>query len=237
VFRLLVLVFLGLFGGMLLMGAVNSQAKGSLPADPIFIQHIISFACIHALGLYWITRFLREHHTGWIDGFGLDRAALPSIASGIAAVIIALPVAMILIGSLVLFVLKLLGITPEVQPTITVIKSHTGPWQTAIFGFAAVVLAPLFEESLFRGILYPAFRNRGHRWMGLWFTALLFGVIHWNLAAFIPLTFLAVVFTWMYERTGNLLAPMAAHGVFNAINFWLLVNPPDWEWLQKLSAQ
>ena len=67
----------------------------------------------------------------------------------------------------------------------------------------AVVLAPIAEEAIFRGVLYPAFRNRGHRWIGLWVTALLFGAIHVNLAAFVPLTFLALVFTWLYERTGN----------------------------------
>lgn len=230
------MVFLGLCGGMLLLAAFTEKAKES-GLDLMFLQHILSFVCIHGLGIAWITLFLREHQTGWIDGFGLDRAALPSMGFGVAAIVVALPIAMICIGGLVLFVLKLFGIEPEVQPTITVIKSSTDGWQTAIFGFAAVILAPVFEEGLFRGVLYPVFRNRGHRWIGLWVTALLFGAIHWNLAAFIPLTFLAIVFTWLYERTGNLLAPMAAHGVFNGINFWLLVAPPDWKWLQEMMTQ
>ncbi len=30
---------------------------------------------------------------------------------------------------------------------------------------------------------------------------------------------LALVLTWLYEKTDNLLAPIAAHSLFNALNF------------------
>ena len=34
----------------------------------------------------------------------------------------------------------------------------------------------------------------------------------------------AVMLTLLYEATGNLLAPILAHGFFNAANFFLLIN-------------
>jgi len=34
-------------------------------------------------------------------------------------------------------------------------------------------------------------------------------------AALVPLFVLAVALTWLYERTDNLLAPIAAHSLFN----------------------
>ncbi|HOB32537.1 MAG TPA: CPBP family intramembrane metalloprotease, partial [Verrucomicrobiota bacterium] len=49
------------------------------------------------------------------------------------------------------------------------------------------------------------------------------GVIHANLKTFIPLTVLALVMTLLYERTGNLLAPIATHATFNAVNFIYLI--------------
>jgi membrane protease YdiL (CAAX protease family) len=45
-----------------------------------------------------------------------------------------------------------------------------------------------------------------------------------NLAVFVPLTFLAVILVWVYESTGNLLAPIAVHCVFNAANFVALYS-------------
>lgn len=208
-----------------------------LNVDKLFVEHVISFACIQGLGLIWITLFLRLHHTGWVEGFGLDRTAIPSVLFGLTTAFIALPFAMVVIGGAITALMKLLGVEPAVQPAIIVIRTSTAWWQIAIFGFAAIILAPVAEEAIFRGVLYPAFRKRGHRWVGLWATAFLFGAIHANLAAFIPLTFLAVVFTWLYERSGNLLAPIAAHSLFNGINFWLLVAPPKWQWVEKMVNQ
>ena len=60
-------------------------------------------------------------------------------------------------------------------------------------GIAAIVIAPVFEESLFRGILYPAIKNAGYPTLALVGTSLLFGAIHATLLTFLPLTFLAMI--------------------------------------------
>jgi membrane protease YdiL (CAAX protease family) len=63
-------------------------------------------------------------------------------------------------------------------------------------------------------------------------TSALFAFIHFNVAALLPLFVLAMVWTWLYERTGNLLASIAGHVIFNGVNFALLAaNVP--EWLEK----
>jgi len=38
---------------------------------------------------------------------------------------------------------------------------------------------------------------------------------------FLPLFALAMLLTLLYERTNNLLAPITAHSLFNALNFAL----------------
>jgi membrane protease YdiL (CAAX protease family) len=72
---------------------------------------------------------------------------------------------------------------------------------------------------LFRGVLYPAVKRITNPQVALWGTALLFGAIHANLATFLPLTFLAVILVCLYEYTGNLLACITTHSLFNAANF------------------
>jgi hypothetical protein len=107
--------------------------------------------------------------------------------------------------------------------------------QRVVFGLAAVLLAPVVEEILFRGILYPAIKQRGYPGFALWGTSLLFAAIHSNLMTFVPLTVLALALVWLYEKTDTLLAPIAAHAVFNAANFFLFVYGPDLaRWWQRL---
>jgi membrane protease YdiL (CAAX protease family) len=40
---------------------------------------------------------------------------------------------------------------------------------------------------------------------------------------FVPLTFLAMTFVLLYERTQTLLAPILTHALFNAVNFTLFL--------------
>jgi membrane protease YdiL (CAAX protease family) len=44
-----------------------------------------------------------------------------------------------------------------------------------------------------------------------------------NVVTFVPLAMLALVLTMLYERTDNLLAPITAHVLFNALNFATLL--------------
>ena len=71
-------------------------------------------------------------------------------------------------------------------------------------------------------MLYPLVKQRGWprlAWFGISF---LFALIHWDAAAFVPLFLLALVLTWLYEKTDSLLAPITAHAFFNAVNLVLL---------------
>jgi|GEM_PF-2455772 len=89
------------------------------------------------------------------------------------------------------------------------------PWLIAIFG---VFVAPFTEEAVFRGLLYPALRQRapGGPFGAAVLVALLFALIHGNLMAFVPLFVLALVLCWVMERTNSLLACVTVHAVHNA---------------------
>jgi membrane protease YdiL (CAAX protease family) len=70
--------------------------------------------------------------------------------------------------------------------------------------------------------LYPFVKQLGWRrlaWFGVSFA---FALIHDAAATFVPLFVLALALTWLYEKTDNLLAPIAAHSLFNAANLVIL---------------
>jgi membrane protease YdiL (CAAX protease family) len=102
-------------------------------------------------------------------------------------------------------------------------KKEPPAWEWMLMAFQATVAAPLLEEILFRGILYPTVKRMVRPGLAVCLTAILFGAFHINLMAFISLTFLGVALTWLYEVTDNLLAPILAHSLFNLANFFQLV--------------
>lgn len=118
-------------------------------------------------------------------------------------------------------VLKSMG---EEVTTYQVVENAVDPAHPAnlwITAFLAVVVAPVVEETLFRGALYPAVRDAaggGRRgiWAGAILVSALFAAFHGHAPSFLPLFFLALVFTWVFERTDSLATVVVAHALFNA---------------------
>ena len=92
------------------------------------------------------------------------------------------------------------------------------PWLRVYLGFFAIVLAPVAEEFVFRGTLFPLVKQFGFPKLALFGVSILFALIHVNAPTFVPLFFFALAQTWLYERTDNLLAPITVHALFNAAN-------------------
>jgi membrane protease YdiL (CAAX protease family) len=71
---------------------------------------------------------------------------------------------------------------------------------------------------LFRGIIYPALKQRLGFFHALWITSFFFAIVHGHIPSIPALFCLAIIFTLVYEWTGNLLACIAVHAGFNALN-------------------
>jgi membrane protease YdiL (CAAX protease family) len=79
----------------------------------------------------------------------------------------------------------------------------------------AVVVAPVAEETIFRGYIYGVLKRYfGGIGAGL-FSAALFAGLHLNVAALPALFVLALCLTLAYEATGSLLVNIFMHGFFN----------------------
>lgn len=95
----------------------------------------------------------------------------------------------------------------------------------AIAAVSAIIGAPLFEEILYRGIVYNLFRStltismseRKAHWLAVLISASIFALQHGNLPGFPRLLLMGVAFSMLYKRSGTLLAPMLAHSLANAI--------------------
>lgn len=102
-----------------------------------------------------------------------------------------------------------------------------------VVGVLVVVVAPLVEETFFRGFLYRGLRTR----LGVAGSALiaggLFGVLHagTGVSAIPPLVVLGVAFCLVVERTGSLYPTIAMHAVNNALAYSASPEAPDAGWM------
>ena len=83
--------------------------------------------------------------------------------------------------------------------------------------FLLVVVAPITEELLFRGLILRGLLSRFSPTMAILLTGLLFGAVHVNPWQFISATCLGLIFGWLYVRTGKLLLAILAHALSNGI--------------------
>ncbi|MEY4430352.1 MAG: hypothetical protein RLZZ533_288 [Cyanobacteriota bacterium] len=103
-----------------------------------------------------------------------------------------------------------------------VLNSHNRP-ALACFGLTAVVLAPLFEETIFRGVLLPvAARQLGPGW-GVLLSAAVFAVAHLSLGELLPLLVLGLGLGWLRWSGGRLGSCVLMHALWNGLTFSNLV--------------
>jgi membrane protease YdiL (CAAX protease family) len=93
---------------------------------------------------------------------------------------------------------------------------------------SSVAVAPLVEETLFRGILLPVLSRHGaHPWRGLLLSSLLFASLHLHAPSFLPLFGVAIGCSLGFLATGHLLTPIVMHTLFNVVSLLAFYAAPS----------
>ena len=169
------------------------------------------------------TRISGEIPMSWSEAFGLEPARqAKAIRWGVAGALLFLPAAWGL-QSLSAWTIELVTRHPaQAQQLIQMMKQADSPWIERLFmGVLAVMIAPVVEEMMFRGILYPTIKQNGSPRAAWWMTSLLFAAMHLNAPTFVPLAVFSLLLIFLYEKTGSLWASITAHSLFNFTNFVL----------------
>ena len=188
----------------------------------------ILFATLSFQGATWILipLFLQLHQVRCRDAFGLRGKNLKrGLSAAVVVVAVILPVAWLL-QSVSVAVLEKIGWPVENQAAVMLFADAKSNWLQIYLGAFAVVIAPVAEEFVFRGVLFPFVKQLGFpklAWLGV---SALFALIHFDAGTFVPLFTFALALTWLYETTDSLLAPIFAHSLFNAANLAVLFFAP-----------
>lgn len=87
-----------------------------------------------------------------------------------------------------------------------------------------VILAPIVEEFVFRGVFLTRFAAKTSMWGGILISSLLFGVLHLD---FVGAFLFGIIASLLYLRTGNLLLPILLHMLNNALAALSIYVPID----------
>ncbi|HTU91779.1 MAG TPA: CPBP family intramembrane glutamic endopeptidase, partial [Gemmataceae bacterium] len=232
-FALYMLLFLGLSAGC--RYAINWL---SLEQGTLAISGLAALGSLAAL-VWPVLRGIAWHQVRRDIGWHLDRRPGLEPLFGLGCYTMALP--MLILGLVLYLILTklrdLLGWGPdEFGPSnapghpIVFWVGHAGWWVWLEVLFVAGVIAPIVEETMFRGVLYRHLRSASSGWrpaLSVLFSAVvvsfLFAVIHPQGFLAVPvLMALAVAFALMREWRGTILPSMIAHGINNGVATLLL---------------
>lgn len=89
-----------------------------------------------------------------------------------------------------------------------------------------VIIAPLAEETLFRGYLYGKLRGHVPIWLAMVITSALFGAVHLQPNIAVDTFVLSLVMCSLREVTGSIWTGILLHMIKNGLAFYLLfINP------------
>lgn len=108
---------------------------------------------------------------------------------------------------------------PPQHPVLLALHASAwGWWGAAQLAFAAIVVAPLAEELIFRGLLLQSlWRHTRLAWVAIAGSGFVFGLIHFpQPQAVLPLATMGIVLGYVRVRYRSLTACVLIHALFNA---------------------
>lgn len=192
---------------------------GFLTAAAVFLFYPLTPA-VSALGAVWLAQCRGFEIT---PIWRLEKTQIKIFESLFLYLACLLPISLLTAGSILLS--NFFGVEDSMQGPVRDILESPEIGRVMFNLAAAVLIAPIWEEIVFRGVLYPFCKARMGRWPALVFTGVLFGSIHGHLPSLLPLILLGIILGLAYERSGSLWSPILLHAFFNlgtSINLLLL---------------
>jgi membrane protease YdiL (CAAX protease family) len=176
--------------------------------------------------IIWLVRW----HPDWrarIGVFGGRRGVRDALAGLVGGVL--LYPGIVIVGLVLTALFEAVSGRPTTTPDQ--LPQHLNTPEAIASVILAVFVAPVAEELFFRGILFRSIRDRRGFWLGALVSGLIFGLAHYEAAAWQDtvllqsiMVFTGVALAYLYERRGNLLANVTAHMVFNVVGVFLILS-------------
>lgn len=146
---------------------------------------------------------------------------LKEVLLGLGAYCAAIP----LVIGVLLIILKLFGVVSKSQnPALDILGVVKSPGDLILLFLMIGIIGPIFEEVLFRGVLYTSIRKKLPVAASILLVSFLFAFIHFDFGVLINLCLIGAVFTILYERTGSIVPSIVTHIIWNSMTFLLFIT-------------
>ena len=99
------------------------------------------------------------------------------------------------------------------------------------WGYVALgLMVPFAEEIVFRGAIQRILQNalgERNRWIAIVISALIFGIIHFNLAQGLHAFLVGLLLGWLYSKTGSILPGFVFHWMNNTVAYLMFNLMPQ----------
>jgi membrane protease YdiL (CAAX protease family) len=207
-------------------------AGGSPQPGQVAMQALLGQLLVQGpLVLYTLIRTSRQPRG--LAALGVTRP--PVVGGVIVTAFLAFVVSMVLVNAcnvVVVLLGQVLGYPPpSTGHQLLPLFRQASPLALAGLLLSAVVLAPLLEELIFRGLVQTAVLEvvgPARRWSAIALASLLFTSMHLSMPwQVLPGLFtLSCILGWLYERSGSLWPSIALHAAFNAANVAIVMLIP-----------
>lgn len=209
------------FLGAPIMQSIVVTLSGSVGAEGEALENNITFCVVSVLTIALILPLARFHFARGLKGFGLNLRTVPrDIGAAFVKLLAVWPLVLATIIATTAVGKFLQGPSyqiPEHQE-LQVMAEFPNIMIRALVIIMAVVMAPLLEEMLFRGLLQSLIRSYvGRPWPAIAVTSLLFAMVHADAPHWPALFVLAMGLGYAYEKSGSLFQSMFMHAFFNGV--------------------
>lgn len=160
---------------------------------------------------------LDSWYVGWAWGFSLRKRRLSASWWGYRPttreIFWLIPVSVIIVYAVTIVHDKF--VHPPEQAVVTAFPHTTAG--VVLFAILACGIAPVLEETFFRGFLFQGFASSWGPVWGAIVSSAIFSAVHEQLTVFVPLFALGLLLCWVFYRTRSLWTNIALHATFNAI--------------------
>lgn len=197
----------------------------TLPVGVLRFAVVIQNGLLQGLALLLVFHLCKRNRVSLHSALGAPRGVIAKrLYQATRLYLAAMP--LVALAALVSHALTASTGTPaQPQPVVLGFIDPTAPlWFRVWLAVTAVIVAPVVEEVVFRGVLFPAMAKKHGIPLAMVVISFLFALVHGHVPAMLPLFVFSAFLASAYLYTGSLLVPIFMHFLFNAVNLMSILT-------------
>ena len=112
-----------------------------------------------------------------------------------------------------------LGFKPPAPYLGKIVEALRGTWYLWYLGSLIVIVFPVLEEVMFRGLVFDVLRAKSSYRHGAFWSSVFFALFHWQAYMIVPLFFLGESLSWLKEKYKSVIPCIICHCFINLFAF------------------